>query len=580
MGRALKLAVAMLTMSLSPPAISAQQAESVRPVDLEIDALKWEWDRQKKAGQYDAAIAAALKAAQLAEGADGGTSERVGHLLTYAGSAYLGKGDRAGAKAAYKRALPIFEQKYGQRLPGWSCYIPALIASLSDSLPELNAKIAYYERAVACYEATPKPGTANAVEAVVQLAFYYRYWPERADLLAKSASLLDRWIPIAARDLRQDRRELAQLLRERAQIYAMQGGRTDANARALLLRALAVLSAGPGPAKGDRAKLKEEGQVLLSLMDMARATDLDETYVGYQARYLAVLEQTEGPASRLTISAREQLADLRERFPNWQPPGAAPVVTPVATPVRQAVMPPAPVKPSVGSGSAVGGLRLTPKDAVLKPPKGYERIKPAQLYSISIDALGDPRWIVAGSKAEAMQIGNRHYGFYDRFNGCMSYCTDTIALDFGWIAIIQAFRPGNPNQRGDTRKFGVYVAYGATSRQTAIDGALAEYRAKRGSDGPIAQSIRVGLVSQLNWPAIEAAFNQTAKVGSIPNMDELNYKTFCDWGDVREPDGTLGPNMNAEPTTGDLDRDPKCEKLYKADEKLPPPVLTMARPIH
>ncbi|BCL75580.1 hypothetical protein JHS3_13160 [Jeongeupia sp. HS-3] len=574
MGRALKLAVAMLSMGLSAPVFSAQQTESVRPVDVEINKLDWEGDRLKKAGQYDAAIAVTHKALQLAEGADGANSERVGHFLTRIGSLSLSKGDRISAQAAYKRAFAIFEQKYGQRLPAWSCYIPALLASLSDSLPELDAKIAYYERGVACYEATPKPGNANAVEAAYQLAYYYRYRTERTDLMAKAAPLLDRWILIAVRDLGPDRYEVARLLRGRSAIYAAGGDTT--NARALRLRALDVLSRGPGPAKGDKTKLKEEGQVLLSLMDMYRGSNFDEAYVGYQARYAAVLEQTEGPASRLTISAREQLAYLREQFPNWRPPSeAAPAPTPA--PVRQAAVP-APVKPSPEPAGTPQARRLTPKDAVLKAPKGYEHIKPAQMYSISIDALGDPRWIVAGSKAEAMQIGNRMYGFYDRFNGCMSHCPDTIALEFGWVAIIQAFRPGNPNLRGDTRKFGVYVAYGATSRQTAIDGALAEYRAKRGSDGPIAQSIRVGLVSALDWPAIEAKFNRTAKVGSIPNMDELNYRTFCDWGNVREPDGRIGPNMNAEPTTGNLDQDPACRNDYRPGEKLPSLVLTTARP--
>lgn len=43
--------------------------------------------------------------------------------------------------------------------------------------------------------------------------------------------------------------------------------------------------------------------------------------------------------------------------------------------------------------------------------------------------------IVARSPAEAAQIGQRFYGFYDRFNGCLNVCPGTIALDFGWVAI-------------------------------------------------------------------------------------------------------------------------------------------------
>lgn len=570
MGQALKLAVAMLAMGWGAPAFSAQQAQGIRPVDVEISKLDWEWDRLVKARQYDAAIAVMLKALQLAEGADGANAERVGHFHTRLGSLYLSKGDRVSAAAAYRRAFAIFDLKYGQRLPGWSCYIPALLAQLS----RLEAQIPYYERAVACYEATPKPGSPSAIDAVIELAHFYRYWPERTQLVAKAGPLIDRWIPIAVRDLGPDHHEVAELWRGRADAYQAMGDK--AGARAARLRALDILSRGPGPARGDKAKLKVEQNVLVSLKGMYRPDDIDETYVGYHARYVAVVEQIENPASGITASARAHLASLREQFPNWRPAGEA---APAPAPVRQAVAP-SPAKPSDSVGLSQG-RRLTPGDVILKAPKGYEHLKPAQLYSTSVDALGQPMWIVARSKAEAIAIGNRHYGFYSNFNGCMAGCPDTIALDFGWVAIIQAFRPGDPNSRGDTRKFGVYVAYGAGSRQAAIDGALAEYRAKRGSDGPIMQSIRVGLVSELDWPSIEAAFNRTASSGSIPNMEELNYKTFCDWGDVRITSGplagALGPNMNPEPTTGDLDRDPKCKTQYRPGEKLPLPVLVAGK---
>lgn len=564
MGQALKLAVAMLAMGWEAPAFSAQQAESVRPVDIEINKLDWEWDRLTKAGQYDAAIAVMLKALQLAEGADGANAERVGHFHTRLGSLYLRKGDKVSAEAAYRRAFAIFDLKYGQRLPGWSCYIPALLAQLS----RLEAQIPYYERAVACYEATPKPGSASAIDAVIELAHFYRYWPERTQLVAKAGPLIDRWIPIAVRDLGPDHHEVAELWRGRADAYQAMGDK--AGARAARLRALDILSRGPGPAKGDKAKLKVEQNVLVSLKGMYRPDDIDETYVGYQARYVAVVEQIENPASGITASAREHLASLREQFPNWQPPDAAPA----PQPVRQAAVP-SPASPAPAPAGAPKARRLT--TGPLSPPKGYEHLKPAQMYSASVDALGQPMWIVARSKTEAKQIGERHYGFYSNFNGCMSYCTDTIALDFGWVAIIQAFRPGNPNSRGDTRKFGVYVAYGAGSRQAAIDGALAEYRQRSGVDGPIMQSLRVGLVSELDWPRIEAAFNRIAKVGSIPNMDELNYKTVCDWGEVREADGRIGPNMDPMPLKGDVAQDPKCKIAYRPDEKLPPPVLVAGK---
>lgn len=380
MGQALKLAVAALSMGLSVPALSARQSESVRPVDVEINKLDWEVDRLKKAGQYDAALAAALKVLQLAEGADGANTERVGHFYTQVGSLYLRKRDNVSAEGAYKRAFAIFEQKYGQRLPAWGCYIPALLASLIGRPAEMDAKIAYYERAVACYEATPKPGTADAAETAFQLAYYYRYRRERSDLTAKAGPLLDRWIPIAERDLGPDRYEVARLIRARSEVYSERGD--EANARAMRLRALAVLSRGPGPAKGDRAKLKEEGQVLLSLMNMYRLSGPDETYVGYQARYAAILEQTEGPASRLTISAREALANLRERFPNWQPPGTA---SSAPTQVNQAAVS-SPVKPSPGSS----GARIVQAVAIKagKPPVWPADMEPGNLYFV-VDIRAD-----------------------------------------------------------------------------------------------------------------------------------------------------------------------------------------------
>lgn len=222
---------------------------------------------------------------------------------------------------------------------------------------------------------------------------------------------------------------------------------------------------------------------------------------------------------------------------------------------------------SLSESSLSQGLRITPKGTILHAPKGYEHIKPAQLYSIDIQALGDPRWIIARSKGEAIEIGKRFYSFYTDFNACLAHgCKglNPIEFDFGWVAIIQAFRP--PIKPGDKREFGVYGAQAAPSRQAAINGALAEYRSKRGSDGPIIQSIRVGLVSEMNWPEIEASSGD-----GIPHMGMLNYYTFCEWA------GPGGTNFNPEPTTGDLDNDPGCKTSYKPVEKLPPPVLIIKK---
>lgn len=347
MRQALKLAVTILAMGLAAPALCAQQAETVRPVEIEIKRLNSEWARLAAAGQAEAALAVVLKTLPLAEEADGPHSDRVGHYLLRAGALYLQTGQRVRAEAAYARALAIFEREYGQRLPAWGCYIPAYLAKLNNNLlAELDAKIANYERAVACYEATPKPGNAISADAAFELAYYYRYRRERHDLVAKATPLLDRWIPIVERDLGPDRYELAKLLRARAEIYAANGD--TATERTLRLRALDVLSRGPGPAKGEQDKLEEEGNQLLALMNKYRGRNLDETYVDYQARYLAVMERTKGPTSSFATSAREELARLREQFPNWRPASEA-------APVRQAAAPPNPPRPAPESG---GGGRV------------------------------------------------------------------------------------------------------------------------------------------------------------------------------------------------------------------------------
>lgn len=247
----------------------------------------------------------------------------------------------------------------------------------------------------------------------------------------------------------------------------------------------------------------------------------------------------------------------------------------VLVPVRQADAPASPVKPSPALAPTPQGRRLTPENAVLKPPKGYEHIKSAQLYTFDIGTLANPQWIVAKSKAEAIQIGERLYSGYGGFNDCMAGrrndCLNHVELKFGWFAFITSARPG-------VNDIGVYVGYAAPSRQAAIDGALSVYRENRANNGHVMQSLEVGLTSEINWSRIEQeqkeSYSKKDKSGLVAvmwKMNQLNYKTLCEWY------GERSRNTDPEPLKGTVDADPKCKKLYRPDEKMPEPVLTVGR---
>lgn len=538
----------------------------------EMAAASEEWLRYYNAGQYDAAIAAGLKRLRLADQLfPGDTLERAEAANTLAMS-YHSKRDLANAQLFYERSLAIHEKLGGSAI----CRTMNSLGDVAYGRLDMASAARLYERALTCFETLRGPADSQTIAALFDLIEAYNYPVYRPDLAAKADLLAQRWLPLLERAKGPDDLAVVRLLREQGKALAAR--REPNRASAVRERALAIAAKQRDAAKPDKARLVLEAGLAEDLASALTWSHPD--HIRYTARKLAVLETLYGAADSRTVAARAYVAKLLTSFP--EAAVVAGIVKPAPAPVRQVAAPVTtpPAGPQVATPTAPG-RRLTPRDVMLKAPAGYAQIKPAQMYSISIDALGDPRWIVARSPAEAAQIGQRFYGFYDRFNGCLNVCPGTIALDFGWVAIIQAFRPGDPNILRDTRKFGVYVAYGAATRQGAIDGALAEYRANRGSDGPIMQSIRVGLVSEIDWPAVEAAFNRTAKVGSIPNMDELNYKTFCDWSNVPITQGplrgALGPNMNPEPTTGNLDRDPKCTTQSRPGEKLPPPVLVAAK---
>lgn len=469
------------------------------------------------------------------------------------------------------------------------------------------------------------PSSARALLAATLLSVV------AAPTLAAGSSTTDSALEAAQRELDRaerlygpDKEATARALYELARVYNNQG--QNAQAEPLLTRSLSIYDQLKVPSPiglvnvlnmlgliyNDENKLKDARPLLqraVGIVEKHYSTRLDEpgpisviaNLAGVYSnlgesreaqplyrRLVASSEKTYGPNDPKTQKYRDMLAmhnrilaergqtpstgaDTRASLgdqrtgPSMPSPGPRPMAS-------QTEANPSPPNSS-GSRLNAGGL-MTPQGATLKVPKGYEQIKPAQLYTISINALNDPRWIVARSKAEAVQIGNKPmYGFYDTFKACMAGlrddCRKTVELDFGWMAFVTATGFYRAPAGHQEQKINAYVAYGAPSQQIAIDGALAEYRRNRASDGVVAQVLTVGLVSELDWQAIESMSNRSS--GSY--MGHLNYKTVCDWAPSR------GFNQNPEPTTGKIDGDPACKKQEDPPGKrlpLPPPVLVLS----
>lgn len=599
--RLVVILVAFFTLSTvaraadNAPPIEEQMAQAAHDTAIYNEAMTHTrvWKREYDAGNNQAALASALKTVEILEKGLGPEDWNLKQPLIDLARTYVRLGDNASASTNFSRALNVFVAEYGVAMAPDSCWLASLVGRMIDSsASEFSAianprdrsraavekMIAAYEHAVACYERHAPEDKVNLLDAVFQLAWWYRSNSDYIDRLAKGEALLDSWIAKTRNDPSVRPYFVTKLMRGRADFYYERGNKTASIA--MNRQAMALLESEPPELRQRPASLQEEVSLIQAIEGSYSINSRDEYYLAHLARLVDVLKALNDPSNAKYLGyAQSELMDLRQKFPAWRSPseieaariaarnaenlaavqakanaitgGNRPVTTTV-TPVQQ------------GLRGVDGAVRSTPAQAVLKAPKGYEFLRPAHLYSLSIETLGDPRWIVAKSKAEAIDLGNRLFAFYDRFNTCLASCEDTIALDFGWVAIIQAFRPGTGNS---PKKFGVYVAYAATSRQAAIDKVLADYRARRGSEGPIAQSLRVGIVAELNWSKIAEKRDPEL----IPGMDTLHYLTFCDWSQE------YGPNMNAEPTTGNVDRDPACVKYYQPEDKLPPPVLSVNR---
>lgn len=563
MQRILTLVAAVL-LGFSGEAV-AQATDSEYP---EYEAAQSEWVKFYNAGQHDEAIAAAQKYALLAQKHYGAQSQKAGWALNSLAMTYHQKQDWANAESSYRRALAIFDQTYG---PNKICNTLSAIGYVSYRRHEMGAAVGFYEAAVTCFFEEKGLDNSSTLDTLVNLSKIYISGTVADEFVAERNKFFEKWIPLVDSVSESNKIYLAKLLNAQAKHYFL---KDNGKARNAALRALPIAARQPNPVQPDQERLKLEADLLSTLQITYPENQVDATYMGYLARRAAILEKIHGPSNSETVRVREHLAMLQEAHPEIALATTASSGLPVARPANSSTPAPA-VAPSSSGLIKAGGLRLTPQGATLKAPKGYEHIKPAQLYTINIDALNDPRWIVARSKAEAVQIGQKPmYGFYSVFNSCMAglydRCRETIELDFGWMAFVTA--TGFTETRGrKEQKIAAYVAYGAPSRQIAIDGALAEYRRNRGSDGVIAQQLTVGLVSELDWQAIEERNNRTGN----NRMGELNYKTICDWAP------RVGFNQNPEPTTGKIDGDPACKNNEDPPGQklpLPPPVLVTTRP--
>lgn len=229
---------------------------------------------------------------------------------------------------------------------------------------------------------------------------------------------------------------------------------------------------------------------------------------------------------------------------------------------------PAEVPASQPSTQSLSGKRVQADGKTLRPPKGYEHLRPAKLYTFSKSAT--MFWIVARDRAQAEFLMTQALGIgtetsRSAWSRCLqrqSSCPEPIVeLGFGWMATIGAQSPDGASVKH-------FYAYEARSRQAAIDLALADYRAGHGN--MVIQSLRVGLVSEIPWDELLRTSEEFGRREGGENPSDINYRTRCDWSDLP---GQRGRNRNPDIFSGNTRESSACNDEYRRDEKLPIPVL-------
>lgn len=544
----------------------------------ELETLKTERLRQYNAGQYDAAIAIGKKELLLTEQLFGSDANEVASAANLLALSYYAKRDLVNAELYHRRALVIYEKQPPRKGDWMLCQTLKFLGRVDYQRNNWDSTVSFYERALNCFETRIGPTESMTFGHLIELAKTYFEAGKRPDLVAKADLLLQKWFPIVEQARGPDAVDVGKLLIVRAKIYAMHGEKEKA--KALRMRALAIAEKQPDPTKTDSDRLKLALSVLLELREAHRGP-FDSESLGLLVHSLAIEEKLYGKEHPYVVRSRKHLAEMRAANPNVQLPGS---VSTNSKPVYQAAPPALPAKPTPAAGEVPQGLRATSKNVVLRPPKGYEHLRPATLYTLSPASTSG--WIVARTRQEAANLYvNEYPGSTATSRSFWSACllkscsNSVVELGYGWMATLKAESYDGP--RGSVRT-DYFYAYEGASRKAVIDLVVAEYRKSRGN--LVIQDLRVGLVSEIPYAALRSYFSRGGYWAETEGGPwEINYKTRCDWTrDAPRFGGKTGPthdkfgrNVDPNAFAGDADKDPACENRFRPDEKLPPPLLVV-----
>lgn len=485
-----------------------------------------------------------------------------GDQYLIAASTYAAMGDLDAAELNFARALMIFELN-GQKSWDTTCASLAALGNLAEKRQAWRRAVAWDDAALACYDKDKGAAFSLTRRALKALAGIYSAAPQPPDAAERGLALVNTWIPKLQGQVPADDGLLGWLWKYKGDyLSALNKPELARDARG---RALEVSRQKPG-AEPDQERLNLELSTLIAQDAGAAAADIDAAYLR-RAKHMAELAaQVYAPDHPIAVAARGRADKLMADYGHLlAPPPARPAVTAAATPAAPTPLRPTPpAAPSAARNSS---------SARLAPPKGYEDLKPAQLYTFSPEAfIGDERWVIAQSKAEAISIGRDVYPWYGVWLQCMTEenagCgSPPLELGFGWFAVAVGTQPTKSQLRSHA-----YYYSGAATREDAIRGALDYYKSQRGE--LIIQTLRVGLIAEIDWETVGGAIkkDQDAHYGLVYPMNAIKYPTYCDWQNHQTMDRNLDPDI----AEGSLDADPSCKSTNLMGEKMPYPRLRPA----
>ncbi len=544
----------------------------------ELETLKTERLRLYEAGRYDAAIIIGQKELLLTEQIFGSDANEVASAANLLALSYYAKRDLVNAERYHRRALVIYEKQPPRKGDWMLCQTLKFLGSVDYQRNNWDSTVSFYERALNCFETRIGTTESMTFRHLIKLAETYFEAGKRPDLVAKADLLMQRWFPIVEQARGPDAVDVGKLLKLRAKIYSKRGEKEKA--KSLLMRALAIAEKQPDPTKTDSDRLELALSVLLDLREAHRGP-VNSEYLGLLVQSLATEEKLYGKEHPYVVRSRKHLAEMRAANPNVQLPSS---VTSNSKPVQQAAPPALQAKPTPAASEVPRGSRATSKNVVLRPPKGYEHLRPATLYTLSPPATSG--WIVARTRQEAADLYvNQYPGGTSLTRSFWSACLlkscskSVVELGYGWMATLKAESYGGP---GGSVRTDYFYAYEGASRKAVIDLVVAEYRKSRGN--LVIQDLRVGLVSEIPYAALRNYYLRDGYWAETEGGPwEINYRTRCDWTrDAPRFGGKTGPthdqygrNVDPNAFSGDADKDPARENRFRPDEKLPPPLLVV-----